>query len=64
MNIVADSRRKSTSSAKLKVFCQKEGLHIWKEHYKNLFGNPPEITDKPIQKITRHQNRTIFGRIT
>ena len=23
----------------------------WKEHFKNLLGNPPEISDKPIDEI-------------
>ena len=44
-------RRKSTSRAKLKCANQKEKLLKWKEHFKNLLGNSPEITDKPMEKI-------------
>ena len=39
------SERKNTSRAKLKAASQEERRQNWKEHFKNLFGNPPEITD-------------------
>ena len=37
------SKRKSTS--------QEEQIHTWKEHFKNLLGKFPKITDKPITKV-------------
>ena len=49
------SRRKGTSRAKLKAANQKEQLHIWKEHFMNLLGNSPKITDKLIPKIINGQ---------
>ena len=33
--------------AKLKVANRKERPKKWKEHFKNLFGNPNKITDEP-----------------
>ena len=44
------SGRKSMLRIKLKVASQEERLQKWKEHFKNLLGNPPEITDKPTEK--------------
>ena len=43
--------RKSTYRAKLEAAIQQERLLKWKEHFKNLLGNFPEISDKPIKKI-------------
>ena len=43
--------RKSTLRVKLKTAIQEERFQKWKEHFKNLLGKPPEIIDKPIQKI-------------
>ena len=37
--------------AKVKVVGLEEILHKRKEHFKNLLGNTPEITDKPIHTI-------------
>ena len=39
------SGRKSTSRAKLKIASQEERLQKWKEHFKNLLGNPSKITE-------------------
>ena len=30
---------------------QEEILQKWKEHFKNLLGNHPEVTDKSIKKL-------------
>ena len=46
-----ESKRKNTSRAKLKAASQEERIHVWKEHFKNLFGNSPKIKDRPIAKI-------------
>ena len=45
------SKRKSTLREKLKAASQHERLQQWKEHFKNLLGSPPEITDKPYEKL-------------
>ena len=49
------SGRKRASRAKLKAACQEERIQKWKEHFKNLLGNPTKVTHKPIQKITNRQ---------
>ena len=40
------NKRKNTLSAKLKAASQGEQIQIWKEHFKNLLGNSPKVTDK------------------
>ena len=43
---------------KTKISSQEEILIKWKEHFKNLLGNPPEITEnltKNYKLPTRHQ---------
>ena len=56
--------RKNTSRTKLKTACQKERLLKGKEHFKNLLGNPPEITNKPNQKIIIDQLDIKLGQFT
>ena len=34
---------------------------MWKEYFKNLFGNPSEITDKPTPKIINGQLHIKLG---
>ena len=34
------SRKKSTARAKMKAASQEERIHLWKQHFKNLFGKP------------------------
>ena len=38
------SRRKNTAKAKLKAANQQERIKLWKQHFENLLGNPPKIT--------------------
>ena len=45
------SRRKSTTKAKLKAANQQERIKLWKQHFKNLLGNPPKVTHEPITRI-------------
>ena len=42
---------KSTPRAKLKPTNQKETFPKWIEYFKNLLGNPLEMTDEHIQKV-------------
>ena len=55
------SRRKSTAKAKLKAASQQERVKLWEQHFKNLLGNPPKITDEP---ITRKQLDIKLGPFT
>ena len=49
------SSRKSTVKAKLKAASQEEWIHLWKEHFKNLLGKSPKVTDEPITKIISYK---------
>ena len=46
---------KSILRAKLKADSQEERIQMWKEHFKNLLGNSPKVTDKPVMKIINNQ---------
>ena len=58
------SRRKSTTKAKLKAASQQERVKLWEQHFKNLLGNPPEITDEPITRIISKQLDVKLGPFT
>ena len=58
------SRRKSTAKAKLKAASQQERVKLWEQHFKNLLGNPPEITDEPITRIISKQLDVKLGPFT
>ena len=49
------SRRKSTAKTKLKATSQQDRIHQWKQHFKNLLWNPPEVTLEPITRIISKQ---------
>ena len=40
---------------KLKATYQEKRLEKWKEHFKNLLGNPPEVTEKKTKEIIHDQ---------
>ena len=48
----------------MKAVNQEERLMEWKEHFKNLLGNPLEITDKPTKKIINCQLDIKLGQFT
>ena len=64
------SRRKSTGRVKLKA----ASLGMSKQHFQNLLGKPPKVTDEPIAKIISNQlvnkqiisnqTRTLYARRT
>ena len=58
------SRRKSTAKAKLKAASQQERVKLWEQHFKNLLGNPPKITDEPITRIISKQLDIKLGLFT
>ena len=49
------NRRKNTAKAKLKATNQQERIKLWKQHFKNLLGNPPKVTHEPISRIISKQ---------
>ena len=58
------SRRKSTAKAKLKATNQQERIKLWKQHFKNLLGNPPKVTHEPITRIISMQLDIKLGPFT
>ena len=58
------SKRKSTAKAKLKAANQLERIKLWKQHFENLLGNPPKVTQEPITRIIRKQLDIKLGPIT
>ena len=58
------SRRKSTAKAKLKAASQQERVKLWEQHFRNLLGNPPKITDEPITRIISKQLDIKLGPFT
>ena len=58
------SRRKSTAKAKLKATNQQERVKLREQHFENLLGNPPKITDEPITRIISKQLDIKLGPFT
>ena len=58
------SRRKSTAKAKLKAASQQERVKLWKQHFENLLGNPPKVTNEPITRIISNQLDINIGPFT
>ena len=58
------SRRKSTAKSKLKVASQQERVKLWKQHFENLRGNPPKVTNEPITRIISKQLDIKLGPFT
>ena len=58
------SRRKSTAKANLKATSQQERVKLWEQHFKNLLGNPPKITDELITRIISKQLDIKLGPLT
>ena len=57
-------RRKSTVKAKLKATSQQDRIHLWKQHFENLLGNPLEVTPEPIMRIMNKQLDIKLGPFT
>ena len=49
------SRRKSIARAEMKAASQEERIHLWKQHFEDLLGIPPKVTDEPTTKIISNQ---------
>ena len=58
------SRRKSTAKAKLRAASQQERVKLWKQHFENLRGNPPKVTNEPITRIISKQLDIKLGPFT
>ena len=58
------SRGKSTAKAKWKTASQQERVKLLGQHFKNLLGNPPKITNEPITRIISKQLDIKLGPFT
>ena len=45
------SKGRAPWEQKLKAASEEEWIQMWKEHFKNLLGNSPKVTNKPITKV-------------
>lgn len=45
------SGRKKTASGQIKAKSAEERVKLWKEHFQKLLGQPPDIDDKPTEKV-------------
>ena len=61
---MADINEVSTARAKLKTASQEELIYPRKQHFENLLGKPPKVTDEPITKIIRKQLDIKLGRFS
>ena len=58
------NRRKNTVKAKLKATSQQGQIHLRKKHFKNLFGNPSEVTHESFTRIISKQLDIKLGPFT
>ena len=58
------SRRKRTAKAKLEATSQQDQIHLWKQHFENLHGNPPKVTHELITRIISKQLDIKLGPFT
>ena len=59
-----ESKKKSTTKAKLKAANQQERIKLLKQHFENLLGNPPKVTHEPITRIINKQLDIKLGPFT
>ena len=48
----------------LNLTSQQDRIHLWKQHFKNLLWNPPEVTHEPIMRIVSKQLEIKLGPFT
>ena len=56
--------RKIRAKAKLKATNQQERIKLWKQHFENLLGNLPKVTNEPITRIISKQLDIKLGPFT
>ena len=47
--------RKKSTKAKIKASNQEERLKKWMNHFQNLLGKPPIVTDSTIENVIEHK---------
>ena len=58
------SRWNNTAKAKLKATSQQDRIHLWKQPFENLLGNPPKVTHELIRRIISKQLDIRLGPFT
>lgn len=48
------SGKKHTTQSKLRADSEEERRTLWQDHFKNLLGKPPKVTDEQIETIIHH----------
>ena len=56
--------RKASNSAKLKAENQEERVKLWENHFKDLLGKPPQVTDELITPIVQEELNITKGNFT
>ena len=54
-------KNNNTSRAKIKTASQEERMQMWEEHFKNLLGSSPKVTNKLINRIINSQQDIPLG---
>ena len=58
------SGRKTTSKSKLKASIEQERISLWKEHFRNLLGKAPVLSDSPVETIIDNKIYIKLGNFT
>ena len=48
-------QKENIAKVKMKATSQEEQIHLWKQHFKNLLGNPPKVMHEQIRRIISNQ---------
>ena len=58
------SGRKSTTTSKIRASSQEERLKKWKDHFQDLLGKAPVVSDTPVRRIVNHELDIKCGNFT
>ena len=58
------SGRKKSSQAKLRAYSQEERIIKWRDHFKNLLGTKPNVTNSPVQTFIEEELEIKTGPFT
>ena len=61
---MTNDKRSEQKEAKLKATSWQDRIHIWKQHFENLLGNPPDVTQEPITRVRSKQLDIKLGPFT
>ena len=61
---MTNDKRSEQKEEHLKATSQQEQIHLWKQHFENLLGNPPKVTNEPLTRIISKQLDIKLGPFT